>query len=98
MGQSFVGALASKLTTTLGLIDIVMIVFLAGTGSALEGSRTFQCKEASSCFPRDIDILRRGVFLASDKERPEMLLNTPQCTGQPSTTQDYQVSAVRTVV
>lgn len=41
MGQSFVGALASKLTTTLGLIDIVMIVFLAGTGSALEGSRTF---------------------------------------------------------
>lgn len=67
MGQSFVGALASKLTATLGLIDIVMIVFLAGTGSALKGSRTFQCKEASSCFPRNIDILSRGVFLASDK-------------------------------
>lgn len=67
MDQSFDGALASKLTVTLGLIDIVMNVFLAGTGSALEGSRTFQYKEASSCFPGDIDLLKRGVFLASDK-------------------------------
>lgn len=44
------------------------------------------------------DRLGSGVLLASSRQRPELPLNTPQCTGQPLTNKDNRVSAARTVV